>query len=893
MNKRSFLFLGILLLFSALCRAERISEREAIEKAYQFLGNKNIGTNAKARALKKHLTLVKDEDLYIFNIEENEGFVIVAGDDRCESILGYSDRGHFDADNMPENFKIYLEEMIREIKALPRTDIYRVSKSNPAKSLSIHPKIDPLIITNWDQGNPDRPTYNKKCPLINEKHAITGCVATYGAQLMYYYQWPKGLTKPVPGYKITDVYGKEKTGLPDTSEDLPAIEFQWDKMKPRLSYYDDDVESTDAIAELMLYCGYAAQMSYGLSGSSASTETLLEGMVSCFDYDPAYKFINRENVSVSQWDEIIYNELASGRPVIYSGSGQYSGHSFLCDGYDGAGMYHFNWGWGGMYDGYYRLGATNPYGEEKSNEFGYIFAATCIIGVQPNTGQEYTDRNQEWKEPDFSATAGTVYYPGFSNYPDETIDFYLSNDNKEAFSYYVGLAEIANGSLEPIAIQDRTDVKTEPQSGNFVYFNLSSLGLSEGSHLLYPVTKTPEEENWSLCRPGYIYFEVIVQDGKNTKIVHPIENLQVNSMELVTSGVSGKTQRVNVSITNLGDDIEKEFFVYLGTEESDGEYVGYKNVIIPHGSTNEYQISIGSPSTGNYKVRLYDRNKNHFYASQDISIDKNIKATEFTFPDYTFASAPVKVEVLVENNSGDYPYPLYLFASQGTEKTLAYVVGAAIEASGQQKLTFYFTPNQAGIWNLWVATDNKCTDIIGETQVEIQEGPTGKVSMKKVSESINIGQDEATYTITLTNVSETDSYRKLMFILYKVIENFYNYEHIKTIYVPAVIRSGETVTTTVSLNELEEGADYEIDVYYSMLYDTDYPLNVSSFEFTFSPNGIQEGDANGDGEVNVADVDFVIERIGEDLNETNKSADVNGDGEINVADVDYIIERIK
>ena len=55
---------------------------------------------------------------------------------------------------------------------------------------------------------------------------------------------------------------------------------------------------------------------------------------------------------------------------------------------------------------------------------------------------------------------------------------------------------------------------------------------------------------------------------------------------------------------------------------------------------------------------------------------------------------------------------------------------------------------------------------------------------------------------------------------------------------------------------------------------------------------LDEGDANADGEVNVADIDFVIESIGADV-ETNKAADVNGDGEINVADVDYIIERIK
>jgi hypothetical protein len=53
--------------------------------------------------------------------------------------------------------------------------------------------------------------------------------------------------------------------------------------------------------------------------------------------------------------------------------------------------------------------------------------------------------------------------------------------------------------------------------------------------------------------------------------------------------------------------------------------------------------------------------------------------------------------------------------------------------------------------------------------------------------------------------------------------------------------------------------------------------------------GALEGDTNGDGEVNVADIDIVIEAIGE---EYNKAADANGDGEVNVADADYIIERI-
>ena len=53
-----------------------------------------------------------------------------------------------------------------------------------------------------------------------------------------------------------------------------------------------------------------------------------------------------------------------------------------------------------------------------------------------------------------------------------------------------------------------------------------------------------------------------------------------------------------------------------------------------------------------------------------------------------------------------------------------------------------------------------------------------------------------------------------------------------------------------------------------------------------------EGDANSDGDIDVADIDIVIEAIGEPY-ELHKAADVNNDGVIDIADIDYIIERIQ
>ena len=47
---------------------------------------------------------------------------------------------------------------------------------------------------------------------------------------------------------------------------------------------------------------------------------------------------------------------------------------------------------------------------------------------------------------------------------------------------------------------------------------------------------------------------------------------------------------------------------------------------------------------------------------------------------------------------------------------------------------------------------------------------------------------------------------------------------------------------------------------------------------------------NGDGEVNIADVNAVIDHI---LSNTfSKPADVNGDGEVNIADVNALLDII-
>ena len=65
------------------------------------------------------------------------------------------------------------------------------------------------------------------------------------------------------------------------------------------------------------------------------------------------------------------------------------------------------------------------------------------------------------------------------------------------------------------------------------------------------------------------------------------------------------------------------------------------------------------------------------------------------------------------------------------------------------------------------------------------------------------------------------------------------------------------------------------------------------YKDTWGPELVR-GDVNGDGEINIADINALIDLILEDSLSTDKlaSADVNGDGEINIADVNMIIDLI-
>lgn len=364
---KKLLLLMIALLTQTLAGAKQISEQEAMQKALQFLQGKQIITKDNARKMNRASQMAPNQAYYIFNMEKG-GFVIVAGDDRVPEILGYSEHGKMDLEHAPSNVRWLLDYYSQYINSLDE----RSTADKVRKAPDPRPAITPMITTTWAQESP----YNEQCPILDGQHCLTGCVATAMAQVMNYYQWPNQTINVIPGYTSL------MNGIDVSAQPITTID--WDKMLNQYNSWEDyNKEQTDAISNLMLLCGTSVKMEYGLDASHAINGIIPIALINTFNYDGGARIVFRDGFSDEDWEDIIYNELQNGRPVIYGGESAFDGegHAFVCNGY-ADGLYYINWGWGydGIYDGYFTL-SMEPMGKE-----GYSYNQTAIIGIQKPVG---------------------------------------------------------------------------------------------------------------------------------------------------------------------------------------------------------------------------------------------------------------------------------------------------------------------------------------------------------------------------------------------------------------------------------------------------------------------------------------------------------------------------
>lgn len=361
------------LLLALIADARKITPDEALEVAQELFNTTHAGQQKAPRAQRVKTANVASEALqpyYVFNASGNNGFVIVAGDDRATKILGYSDHGTFDSANLPPQLAAMLGQYAGEIQSLAEGAPVDESWGRKAV-LCTTSDSDELILKTVDWGQ-DYP-YNLQCPKVDGVNCVTGCVATAMAIVMKYHNWPE------QGYGSNIIWNMEKRIRESFNYD--DIFFDWSNMADSYDESSSDI-SREEVAKLMNVAGYSVNMSYGVSESGAEAAIVGHALRTHFRYAESCEFIHSRRYTAEEWLAMLRDELDNGHPVIYHGGN----HMFVCDGYNSDGLFHFNWGWNGAANGFYALSAMNPNG----GNFSYDHA--MVHGIVPDhSGRLYSD----------------------------------------------------------------------------------------------------------------------------------------------------------------------------------------------------------------------------------------------------------------------------------------------------------------------------------------------------------------------------------------------------------------------------------------------------------------------------------------------------------------------
>lgn len=298
--------------------------------------------------------------VYIFESMTGNGFVIVSAEDRIQPILAYSTESKFFAANgsySPE--ADYWVDLYS--KQIDYTIVNNLSSTTAIAeqwailqngNITTPPPpatpIAPMLTTLWDQ----MPHYNYYCPTGTP----TGCVATAMAQVMKFWNYPNQGTGQ-HSYSTSTEGGT-------LSANFGATTYSWANMPNQLTSGSSSAQKT-AIGTLMFHCGVAVDMNYTTSASGAQvilgSASAKNAYTNYFGYKSSIKGYKREDFySDYTWHKMLVFEIKTGRPILYAGFGGSGGHAFVFDGYDQNEMFHINWGWGGMSNGYFEVNNLNP-----------------------------------------------------------------------------------------------------------------------------------------------------------------------------------------------------------------------------------------------------------------------------------------------------------------------------------------------------------------------------------------------------------------------------------------------------------------------------------------------------------------------------------------------------
>ena len=373
---KKHLFALLMLAVTSIALQARPVDQETAKRLGQSFVKANFEFTRQSSDLNLVYTAYSDRGetcYYIFNVGDT-GFVILAADDNYRPVIGYSDEGTFNPDDMAPALVDYLEVvrqgvMVASAKSSAplavADDWAMLEKTGRLVSRHGGREDEYLVETTWNQNYP----YNYFCPVGEGGpggHCYAGCVATAAAQLMKYWN------HPLHGQGSHTYYPEDHPEYGPLTVNFGQATYDWDNMPNSISS-SSPIEQIEAVAQLIYHVGVSVDMNYRPTSSGAVTGMLCQTMPAYFFYTDQMQNLYRENYAHEGYMQLIIDAIDMDWPMVHRGGG----HAYVLDGYNDNDMVHFNWGWSGSSDGWFNID-EHGYTDGQSVIYNYVPAEVYV-----------------------------------------------------------------------------------------------------------------------------------------------------------------------------------------------------------------------------------------------------------------------------------------------------------------------------------------------------------------------------------------------------------------------------------------------------------------------------------------------------------------------------------
>ena len=204
---------------------------------------------------------------------------------------------------------------------------------------------------------------------------------------------------------------------------------------------------------------------------------------------------------------------------------------------------------------------------------------------------------------------------------------------------------------------------------------------------------------------------------------------------------------------------------------------------------------------------------------------EDIRIDTIAFPGTRIQKTEQEVKVTFHNYGSEYFKTVYLFASKTQSKVYTESKSMVAVRSGETlDVSYFFKPDTTGIYNLWLCTDDKGNNVIGETTMEVIPDSLATkanlaVSQYNISNAPNNGSTafgkRLIGTATIKNNDSEDFHGKVKLQLWnqKVGSNTAYSGPSRTYSVD--ILAGKTASIDFDFDNLNEGYYYRFKVMYT------------------------------------------------------------------------------